>query len=140
MRTDTLGNWPEQLQPAVLASNTTLKVATGFTPFYLMFGRESDVDNLLKLAKHSKYIETNCDTDTQEAETSIDTTTQDGANSREQTAQEDPYKLVSDPNEWVYDHKNERRDTVEIAKKRIEKEQFRQKSIYDKKVKMNRYC
>ena len=53
MWTDTFGNCPEQLQPAVLASNTHLQLATGYTPFYLMFGRESGAGNLLKLAQHT---------------------------------------------------------------------------------------
>ena len=34
--------WTEKLQPAALAANTQTKRSTGYTPFYLMFGREFD--------------------------------------------------------------------------------------------------
>ena len=38
--------WTEKLQPAVLAANTQTKLSTGYTPFYLMFGREFDSSKL----------------------------------------------------------------------------------------------
>ena len=41
--------WTEKLQPAVLAANTQTKRSTGYTPFYLMFGREFDSSKLLNI-------------------------------------------------------------------------------------------
>ncbi len=41
--------WAEKLQPAVLAANTQTKQSTGYTPFYLMFGRDFDSSKLLNL-------------------------------------------------------------------------------------------
>ena len=32
--------WPNKLQAAVLAANTSWKRATKFTPFFLMYGRK----------------------------------------------------------------------------------------------------
>ena len=39
----------EKLQPAVLVANTKTKRSTGYTPFYLMFGREFDSSKLLNI-------------------------------------------------------------------------------------------
>ena len=41
--------WTEKLQPAVLAANTQTKRSTGYTPIYLMFGREFDSSKLLNI-------------------------------------------------------------------------------------------
>ena len=41
--------WTEKLQPAVLAANTQTKRSTGYTPFYLMFGREFGSSELLNI-------------------------------------------------------------------------------------------
>ena len=62
----------------------------------------------------------------------------DGADSGEQTDKVDPYMFVNNTSEWAHDQMNETKDSIVIAKKRIEKEQLRQKNIYDKRVKLNR--
>ena len=41
--------WTEKLQPAALAANTQTKLSTGYTPFYLMFGREFDSSKQLNI-------------------------------------------------------------------------------------------
>ena len=41
--------WTEKLQPVVLAVNTQTKRSTGYTPFYLMFGRKFDSSKLLNI-------------------------------------------------------------------------------------------
>ena len=41
--------WTEKLQPAALAANTQSKRSTGYTPFYLIFGREFDSSKLLNI-------------------------------------------------------------------------------------------
>ena len=41
--------WTDKLQPAVLAANTQSKRSTGYTPFYLMFGRDFDSSKLFNL-------------------------------------------------------------------------------------------
>ena len=41
--------WPEKIQSAVFAANTQFKRSTSYTPFKLMFGRESDPFGLLRL-------------------------------------------------------------------------------------------
>ena len=41
--------WTDKLQPAALAANTQNKRSTGYTPFYLMFGREFDSSKLLNI-------------------------------------------------------------------------------------------
>ena len=141
MRTDTLGNWPEQLQPVVLASNTHLKLATGYTPFYLMFRRERDAEKLLKLAKHANDTGPADPQPLTEANNDIITNKDviaDGADSGKKTDKDDPYMFVNNTSEWAHDQLNERKESIVIAKKRIEKDQLRQKNIYDKKVKLNR--
>ena len=40
--------WPKSLQPAVLSANSHKKRSTGYSPFYLMFGREIDHLPLLR--------------------------------------------------------------------------------------------
>ena len=45
--------------------------------------------------------------------------------------------FVNNTSEWAYDEMNQRKESIIIVKKRIEKEQLRQKNIYDKKVKLN---
>ena len=42
-----------------------------------------------------------------------------------------------DNNEIPFYEMNQRKESIIIVKKRIEKEQLRQKNIYDKKVKLN---
>ena len=124
MRTDILGSWPEQLQPAVLASNTHLKLVTGYTPFYLMFGRESDAENLLKLAKHASDTGPADSQPLTEANNRIITSKDviaDGADSGEQTDKDDRYMFVNNTSEWANDQMNERKESIVIAKKRIER-------------------
>ena len=41
--------WIEKLQPAVLAANTQTNQSTGYTPLYLMFGREFDYSKLFNI-------------------------------------------------------------------------------------------
>ena len=40
--------WPNKLQAAVLAANTSWERATKFTPFFLMYGREANCAHLLE--------------------------------------------------------------------------------------------
>ena len=59
--------WVDKLQPAVLAANTQTKRSTGYTPFYLMFGREFDSSNLLNLvtSSNSPSLTNTIDSDTE---------------------------------------------------------------------------
>ena len=140
MRSDTLGDWTDQLQPAVLAANTMLKLSTGFTPFYLMFGRKCDIDNLLKLAKYRDVTGAKIpETLTQPSDSSkLTITIEEKSGTQQDTTTEDPFSFVSDPDEWIQDQINERKENLLLAKTHIQKEQTRQKIIYDKKVKSNR--
>ena len=49
--------WPESLQPVVLSANSHKKRSTGYSQFYLMFGREIDHLPLLR------YINSKVDSD-----------------------------------------------------------------------------
>ena len=59
--------WVDKLQPAVLAANTQTKRSTGYTPFYLMFGREFDSSKLLNLvtSSNSPSLTNTIDSDTE---------------------------------------------------------------------------
>ena len=41
--------WPTLLKPALLAANTCWKRSTGYTPFYLMYGRNANSAHLFKV-------------------------------------------------------------------------------------------
>ena len=45
---ETGAEWPSKEQTAVLAANTCWKRATGYSPFYLMYGREANCAHLLE--------------------------------------------------------------------------------------------
>ena len=49
MKCDGDTEWTDKLHPAVLAANTQTKKSTSYKPFYLMFGRNFDLSNLLNL-------------------------------------------------------------------------------------------
>ena len=49
--------WDEFVEDVVLAYNTTISSSTGFTPFYLMFGKQVDLPEMIRLGCHSAETE-----------------------------------------------------------------------------------
>ena len=84
----------DKLQPAVLAAITQTKRSTGFTPFYLMFGREIDFSKLLNLvtSSNSPNLTNIIDSDTELSP----------PNSTPMDIDEiaDPYEMPNENNDW----------------------------------------
>ena len=122
--------WTEKLQPAVLAANTQVKRSTGHTPFYLMFGRDSDSSNLLNLitstSKSSPTPEDNIE-DASDLEIP-----------HIATEAVDPFEVPNDDNEWMKVIDETRMIDRNFAIASIKEEQKTQKRIFDRKVKRNR--
>ena len=130
MRAESEGEWPSKLQPAVFAANTKVKKATGFTPSKLMFGRDTQSENLLNMTK-SDSDDINIWEDTK----SVD----DYQNQSEQIV---TFVKMSEgeTKEWNCENiERQKSADLDLAKKNIEKEQLRQNRIYDRKVIHNRY-
>ena len=129
--------WVEKLQTAVLAANTQTKHSTGYTPFYLMFGRDFDSSKLLNLItfppdsdiQSQPTIESDADL-SQPNLTPIDIAEFELSN---------PYEPPNSDDEWVNTIADTREKAKKIAIDNIKKEQKIQKITYDRKVKRNRY-
>ena len=127
--------WTDKLQPAVLAANTQSKRSTGYTPFYLMFGRDFDSSKLLNLI-------TSPNNPAFKPQPTIETKTElSHPNLTPMDIDEitDPYELPNNDNEWVETIAATRKTDKKNAKQNIKKEQKVQKKTYDRKVKRNRY-
>ena len=125
--------WVDKLQPAVLAANTQTKRSTGYTPFYLMFGREFDSSKLLNLVTSSNSP---CLTNTIDSDTELSP-----PNSTPMDIDEiaDPYEMPNENNDWAEIKAVSRKSDIATAIGNIKKEQKVQKTTYDRKVKRNRY-
>ena len=127
--------WTEKLQPAALAANTQSKRSTGYTPFYLMFGREFDSSKLLNIVTSPTNPSLN-------AKPIIESDTElSPPNSTPMDIDDlaDPYEIPNKDNEWEETVAVSRKTDITIAMKNIKKEQNIQKTTYDRKVKRNRY-
>ena len=109
--------WPQKLQPALLAANTSRKRSTGYTPFYLMYGRNANALHLFKYhgLNFEVFISEN-DSD------KLDTTN----------------LSPHDSPEFFEPLQEERIISREQAQETILSEQICQKGIFDKKVNKNR--
>ena len=127
--------WTEKLQPAALAANTQSKRSTGYTPFYLMFGREFDSSKLLNIVTSPTNPSLNSqpiiESDTELSPPNSTPMDIDGI--------ADPYEIPNKDNEWEETVAVSRKTDITIAMKNIKKEQNIQKTTYDRKVKRNRY-
>ena len=101
--------WPTMLQSAVLSANSNRKRATGFTSFYLMFGREFSHLPLLR------YLNSN------------DTTTTS-------VYEKDADQLVEDSSSWTVELEQSRAKDRDNARCNIHFEQAKQKRLYNLKV------
>ena len=127
--------WTEKLQPAALAANTLSKRSTGYTPFYLMFGREFDSSKLLNIVTSPTNPSLN-------SKPIIESDTElSPPNSTPMDIDDlaDPYEILNKDNEWEETVVVSRKTDITIAMKNIKKEQNIQKTTYDRKVKRNRY-
>ena len=130
MRSDEDTEWTAKLQPAVLAANTQRKRSTGFTPFYLMFGRDYDSSNLLNLVTSSKAnaeSPSTCDPESPSAESISIAPDED-----------DIYEPPQTDDDWVKEMKENRDSDRTLAIHSISKEQKVQKTIFDRKLKRKR--
>ena len=109
--------WPEMLKYAILAANTCWKRSTGYTPFYLMYGREA---NSVHLFKFRNFYHRD---DLQRENESIEV----------DTTQNSPVDTQECP-EYLEEINIDR----EKAQENIQSEQLVQKCIFYKKVKKNR--
>ena len=136
MRSNADTEWTAKLQPAVLSANTQKKRSTGYTPFYLMFGRDYDSSNLLNLITSSSNND-------DRSEPNEDGCTSDpGCPQRDAIPmaidEADPYELPNNDDEWMQEI-DETRDTDRMfAIDNIKKEQKIQKRNFDRKLKRNR--
>ena len=119
MRADSEGEWPSKLQSAVFAANTKVKKATGFTPFKLMFGRDTQSENLLNMTK----------SDSDDINIWEDTSVDEYQNQSEQVVTFDKMS-EGETQEWNCENiERQKSADLDLAKKNIEKEQLRQKRI-----------
>ena len=105
--------WPTMLQSAVLSANSNRKRATGFSSFYLMFGREFNHLPLLR------YLNSNYTTTM-----SVD--------------EKDADQLVEDSNSWTVELEQSRAKDRDNARCNIHFEQAKQKRLYNLKVETKR--
>ena len=115
--------WPQKLQPALLAANTCWKRSTGYTPFYLMYGRNANAVHLFK------YHGLDFHNDSQAENDSLDTMIVDTT----------PHGSPNGSAECLESIDEERVKSREQAQNNILLEQLSQKGIFDKKVTKNRY-
>ena len=99
MRSNADTEWTSKLQPAVLSANTQKKRSTGYTPFYLMFGRDYDSSNLLNLITSSSNND-------DRSEPNEDGCTSDPGSPQLDTIsmtidEADPYELLNNDDEWM---------------------------------------
>ena len=120
------GAWPTKLPFAVMAANTKLKRATKFTAFEVMFGRKCDPVPLLNVSKN--FTTYPIEPQSSEDESILSDTLADPFATELETICDIGNKM-----------ENIRQQTESEARVNIKIEQRRQKHIYDKKVKINRF-
>ena len=122
---DSDGTWSTKLSIATFASNTTIKRATHFSAFELMFGRKCDPAKLIKLTNKS-YVKSE----------ELD----------EKLSDEEVPREINDTFDGPLDSVNDamrelqkvRTQNQTDARMYVKIEQSRQKKIYDQKVQDNR--
>ena len=105
--------WPQKLQLAVLSANSNRKRSTGYSAFQLMYDRDFEHLQLIRLLSGNYPPE-------------------------ETVVEEEPYEM-EDANFWTIELEQQRGLERDNARTNIKIEQAKQKRSYDMKVEINRF-
>ena len=119
-------HWSSVLKPAVLCMNSTVKKSHSYTPFQVMWGRESKYENLV--SSISK-IDVSHDEDYELEEAIISESV-----AIEEGCELDMFSPPDDHLESIHLLNESRKNTCDLANASIRSEQLKQKRQYDKKV------